>query len=66
MKIMINGAAAEVPADAHLADAVARVAADRRDVAVALNGEVVRRGDWETTEVADGDRVEVLTAVQGG
>jgi sulfur carrier protein len=35
-------------------------------VAVALDGEVVPRGEWATTEVRDGQQVEVLRAVQGG
>jgi sulfur carrier protein len=40
--------------------------ADGRGIAVALNGEVVRRADWPATRLAPGDQVEVLTAVQGG
>lgn len=39
---------------------------DGRGVAVARNGEVVPRSAWEATAVGEGDRVEVLTAVQGG
>jgi len=35
-------------------------------VAVAVNGEVVRRADWPGVELRDGDRVEILTATQGG
>ena len=35
-------------------------------VAVALGDRVVRRADWPTTPVSDGDRVEVITAAQGG
>ena len=35
-------------------------------VAVAVDGEVVPRGDWELRAVPDGARVEVLTAMQGG
>lgn len=37
-----------------------------RGVAVAVEGEVVPRGDWATRRVRDGDRVEALTAMQGG
>jgi sulfur carrier protein len=37
-----------------------------RGVAVAINGEVVPRGAWQERRVADGDRVEALTAMQGG
>jgi sulfur carrier protein len=41
-------------------------ATNGRGVAVALDGEVVPRGEWATTEVRDGQQVEVLHAVQGG
>ena len=37
-----------------------------RGVAVAVDAEVVPRGEWETTELDDGARVEVLRAIQGG
>ena len=40
--------------------------ADGRGVAVALDGEVVPRGEWSTTAVREGQQVEVLHAVQGG
>ena len=35
-------------------------------VAVAVNEEVVPRGEWSSWQLADGDVVEVVTAVQGG
>ncbi|WP_412063041.1 sulfur carrier protein ThiS [Rubrivirga sp. IMCC45206] len=35
-------------------------------VAVAVGDRVVRRADWPTTTVSDGDRVEIITASQGG
>jgi len=37
-----------------------------RGVAVAVNGEVVPRSTWGRATLADGDRIEILTAVQGG
>jgi sulfur carrier protein len=37
-----------------------------RGVAVAVDAEVVPRGQWETTTLDDGARVEVLRAIQGG
>jgi sulfur carrier protein len=42
------------------------VPAQGRGVAVAVDGEVVRRGAWEQTAVPDGAAVEIVTAVQGG
>jgi sulfur carrier protein len=38
----------------------------RPGVAVAVNDRVVRRGDWSATTLDDGDRIEIITAMQGG
>jgi len=38
----------------------------RSGIAVAINGEVVSRSNWDDTELANGDRVEVLGAIGGG
>jgi sulfur carrier protein len=38
----------------------------QRGVAVAVDATVVPRGAWATTAVADGARIEIVTAVQGG
>jgi len=35
-------------------------------VAVAVGDAVVPRGAWASTVVAPGDRIEIVTAVQGG
>lgn len=42
------------------------IAADRKGVAVALNGEVVPRGRWAESHPAPGDRVEIVHIVRGG
>jgi sulfur carrier protein len=34
--------------------------------AMALNGALVRRDKWQGTALADGDRVEIVRAMQGG
>ncbi|HEX6688306.1 MAG TPA: sulfur carrier protein ThiS [Solirubrobacterales bacterium] len=68
MKIELNGEPRELPPGATLADAVraSGADADARGVAVALDGEVVPRAQWDSTALADGQRVEVLAAIQGG
>lgn len=42
------------------------VGSERRGIAVARNGEVVPRSEWERTHVVDGDRIEILEAAPGG
>jgi sulfur carrier protein len=65
--VTINGERRELDERATVAAAVrAAGAPDGRGVAVALDGEVVPRGEWATTEIRDGQEVEVLRAVQGG
>ncbi|HEX2097018.1 MAG TPA: sulfur carrier protein ThiS [Solirubrobacterales bacterium] len=68
IRIELNGEAHELPAGASLADAVRESGAEAgaRGVAVALDGEVVPRSQWETTPLAGGQAVEVLAAIQGG
>lgn len=68
MKVQLNGTPVEVPEGATVAELVARTGAppDARGVAVALDGEVVARGVWTRTRVAEGQRIEVLEAMQGG
>ena len=34
--------------------------------AMALNGALIRKDRWQTTTLSDGDRVEIVRAVQGG
>jgi thiazole synthase len=67
VKIELNGKPHELPAGASLADAVrAAGAEDARGVAVALDGEVAPRGEWGQVPLAEGGKVEVLVAIQGG
>ncbi len=66
MKVIINGTAHDLAAATTLADAVRLLTTSASGVAAAVNGEVVRRASWATTPVADGDLIEVITAVQGG
>ena len=34
--------------------------------AIALNGALIRKDKWQTTTLSDGDRVEIVRAMQGG
>jgi sulfur carrier protein len=66
MKITVNGAEREAEEGSSVAGVVASVTGQPTGVAVALNDQVVPRTDWKTTIVREADRIEVLTAVQGG
>ena len=66
--ITFNGQASEVPAGETVAGALGRlgVSPQQRGVAVAVDGEVVPRGEWGSFVLDEGARLEVLTAMQGG
>jgi sulfur carrier protein len=68
MTISINGEPVTLEEPVTVAAAVARAGADtsRGGVAVAVDGEVVPRSAWDRTRVGDGQRVEVVGAIQGG
>ena len=66
MNVIVNGQPVELTDGATTAVAVQVLTSAPGGIAVAVNGEVVRRRGWESTPLADGDQVEVLTAVQGG
>ncbi len=67
MRIHVNDTPRDLPADATLS-ALARDLglADRRGVAVAVNDAVVPRAVWPSQLLAEGDRVLVIQATQGG
>ena len=66
MSVVINGEPRDLAPGTTVAALVELLGMPRRGVAVALDGEVVRRGEWDARSVPDGSRVEVLTAMQGG
>jgi sulfur carrier protein len=68
MNVILNGDPAELEAEATVADAVAAAGleAAARGVAVAVGGEVVPRGEWDSRRLHEGESVEVVRAVQGG
>jgi sulfur carrier protein len=68
MTVTVNGEPRTVDPGTTVADLVADLGRDpqRAGTAVARNGEVLPRGAWTATALADGDHVEVLSAMQGG
>ncbi|MFE7338592.1 sulfur carrier protein ThiS [Streptomyces griseus] len=66
VSVSVNGEARAVVAGTALDSLVATVTPARSGVAVAVNESVVPRGRWAATTLGEGDRVEILTAVQGG
>ena len=69
MNILLNGAPREVDERITVAGLVRDIAGDRADgrgMAVAVDADVVPRSAWEEVELTEGQRVEVVGAIQGG
>ena len=66
MNVILNGTERELAEGATLADVLALLDAPDRGVAVAIDAEVVPRGEWDAITLREGARVEVVQAVQGG
>ncbi|MGF1339913.1 sulfur carrier protein ThiS [Streptomyces flavovirens] len=66
VSVSVNGEHRSVPAGTALDALVASLTSAHSGVAAALNEAVVPRSQWSAAVLAEGDRVEVLTAVQGG
>ena len=65
MTLTVNGTTVEVASAVTVAALVA-ARTDQRRIAVARNGEVVPRSQWDSTALTEGDEVEILAAVAGG
>ncbi|WEH42254.1 sulfur carrier protein ThiS [Streptomyces sp. NBC_01218] len=66
VSVQVNGDPRRIPAGTSLSTLVASLTRAPSGVAAAVNESVVPRSAWDTTPLAGGDRIEVLTAVQGG
>ncbi|MAA77682.1 MAG: thiamine biosynthesis protein ThiS [Deltaproteobacteria bacterium] len=67
MTISFNGTDMDFPSPISLAQLLADLGLfDQPGVAVAQNQQLIRRADWISTIVHDGDELEVLHATAGG
>ena len=66
MRIEVNGEVREVTENCSLRDLVTALELAPERLAVELNGEVIGRGDWPQTFLAEGDRIEIVHFVGGG
>lgn len=65
MKILLNGEEREVSAT-RLSDLLIELGFEGATIATALNGDFVPATERANTELADGDRLEIVAPQQGG
>ncbi|HEY3138681.1 MAG TPA: sulfur carrier protein ThiS [Blastocatellia bacterium] len=66
MSITVNGKETELPNGASINDLILSLGLTPHRLAVELNGRIVRRANWDSTSISDGDRVEIVHFVGGG
>jgi sulfur carrier protein len=68
MNVVLNGRSTSLPEAATVQTAVDALdlPAAARGVAVAVDAEVVPRTQWDSHQLTEGARVEILRAIQGG
>lgn len=66
MNLIVNGEDRTLPEGSTVSDLMESLALEPRGVAVAVNREVVSRSQWQKFELSEGQRIEILRAVQGG
>lgn len=67
--ISVNGEARQIDPDTLLPQILKEFKIDpssARGIAVAINDEIIRRNAWQDQALASGDRIEIVTARQGG
>ena len=66
MKAAGNGQERELPDGITVAQLLDLLGAPQSGIAVARNERVVRRAEYASSEVCDGDTIEIIKAVAGG
>lgn len=66
IELQVNGESLRVAAPCSVAKLLEAVDLGGKRVAVAVNREVILRGQYATATLESGDRVEILEAVGGG
>jgi len=66
MKVVVNGDPMELSQPMTVAALLAQLEIDSRRVAVEHNLTVLKRAAFDTTEIRDGDQIEIVNFVGGG
>ncbi len=64
--VQVNGKETQCPSNLNLPQFLTEMGLNPRLVAVEYNGEILHRQFWESTQLQEGDRLEIVTIVGGG
>ena len=66
MTVVVNGEETQVSNGAMVVEVITALGLKPERVAVEVNHKIVRRADWSSTALGEGDRVEIVHFVGGG
>lgn len=68
MTLLVNGNKKEFNHSLNLQDLLGQLdlQTDRKGLALCVNMQVVPKENWDSTELCDGDKVEIVIAAPGG
>jgi len=66
MRIHVNGRISELNSSYSLHDFITHSAKKNDFIVAELNGHIIKKPDWETTRLNEGDTLELVTLYGGG
>lgn len=66
MNVTVNGEQKEMAESGTVSDLISALGLDPGRLAVELNRRIIRRAEWDSTILNDGDKVEIVHFVGGG
>jgi thiamine biosynthesis protein ThiS len=66
LRVYVNGESREIQGNPSLAELINELDLPAARIAVEVNREVVRRGEWANTMLRDEDKIEIVHFVGGG
>ncbi|MEO6589506.1 MAG: sulfur carrier protein ThiS [Pyrinomonadaceae bacterium] len=66
MRVLINGETRKIEKKLNLRQLLEQLELPTTRIAVELNKDVIRKKDWETININDADKIEIIHFVGGG
>lgn len=66
MNIVVNGEKKNIETELNLRELLEKLDLPNERIAVELNKQVVRKKDWNATEINEADNIEIIHFVGGG
>ncbi len=66
LQISLNGEIKIIAKEVNLTELIQSLKLDTRQIAIALNDQVIPRSEYDQTQIKDGDTLEIVHASSGG